>query len=178
LRVLDTRHGRVGADARRVFSKYGIRFGSNGAEVTLAPGPPTSGIGTPRPEPPYIRNRPPEGSQDDIPLVIDSRFPVRTLALVFNGGRKTSATVTGFNAEGSLLGKLEYDDLGWTVATIEALAPEGITKLVVKFEGDQKDEEIKGELAVEFVDPLLFTTVVPQIGDGLLGQDESVLSNR
>jgi len=176
-RILDTWHATFGGDARRVFSKYGMTLGSNGAGVRLVSHPVVGPGIMPRPAPPRIRNLPPQGSQADLPLVIDFRFPVRGLAFVFFGDPKgTTATVSGFNAEGVFLGKLEYDVsyFAGTDVEMEALAPEGISKLVVKFEGHQTEEEIGGEWAVKFVDPPLFTTVLPQIGDGLLDDGRSL----
>ena len=167
LRGLPLPLGADGASAENILAEYGVKFGGNGASAQLAARAPD----VQQPEPvalsPVVKNIAPTGQ--DLPLVIDFDRSVSKIRFQFvKGGAGNHASVNGYDREGTLLGTLDIQIANDPLVGITASNPRGISKLVIKYLGANKNEEVT-DLAVEFVTPPVFTTVLPQVATGPLG---------
>jgi hypothetical protein len=173
LHPLRAPHGVEGASAQDLFARYGISFGGNGASVEVVE-PPSGPVGPPPEIWPVIRNTAPPA--EDLPLVIDFDRPISKIRFQFlRGQTNDQASVSAFDRDGAPLGTLEFDIVGAPKVGIQAVDPAGISKLVVKYLGTQKNEELSG-ISFAFVTPPVFTTVLPQIGAGGLGNGRSLVT--
>lgn len=159
-----------GADAKLFFARWGVRIqGAEGSLPVVRSILPETPISILPPDIPVIRNEGPEDSSADRPLILDFDSPVRRIGfLLGNGSEELKATVKAFDGLGNLLGEIVENAVEPFIGPflgIEASGQAKISKITIDYGEASNAEQISG-LIVEFVEVPVFTTFLPQVGEG------------
>jgi hypothetical protein len=159
-----------GTDASHLFDRWGVTF--QGMESI----PQIGGIIFPSPIlPPLIPalvNKP-EDSADSSgrPLAINFRFPAKKIGFFLaNGNGETVLTMSAINPMGSKLGSIVQSGFSGDeeyFIGFETASGESVSKVVIDY-GQSPLEEVVIQILIDFVDPILFTTYLPQVSYGTL----------
>jgi len=163
--------------AKYLFMKWGVTFDGEKGAVTFVAGPLSSG--PPQPGRCIISNGISEGVQTELPLVIESDFPLNRIGFIlvphdggFWGpgppqegkgvGVPATTTITAFDDSGRVLGSVVEHEV-WAFVGLEVAGPEPISRLAIK-----SDHAIEGirRLMVEYVSRPQFITHLPQLANG------------